>query len=200
MTEIKRITIADNEEYLRQISEEVDFNDKSYLEDIKKLEEFCKHNEVFAMAAVQIGIPKRIIYLKNTTTDLNKNNEEGYNEAKVLINPKILSRKGHTRYLEGCASCLDYCGVVERPYQVEMEYYTPAGNKKIETFTSFPATVVSHENDHLDGIFHMDIALEVLRLTPEERTIYRQNHPYEIIDKEKEYLSIENKNQFKKTK
>lgn len=191
MTNIKRITIADNEEYLRQISEEVDFNDKSYLEDVKKLEEFCIHNEVFAMAAIQIGIPKRIIYLKNTTTDLSKNMESNYNESKVLINPTILSRKGHTRYLEGCASCLDYCGVVERPYQLEVEYYTITGDKRVETFIGFPATVVSHENDHLYGVFHMDIALEVLRLTPKERTAYREMHPYEILDKDKEYFGRE---------
>ena len=61
MTSIKRITIADNEEYLRQTSEVVDFSDKSYLEDVKKLEEFCIHNEVFAMAAIQIFLKELFI-------------------------------------------------------------------------------------------------------------------------------------------
>lgn len=156
------------------------------------------HNQVFAMAAVQIGIPKRIIYLKNTTSDMRKNSDLNYNEAKVLINPVILHKKGHTRYLEGCASCINtgekeiiyYAGLVERPYQVEVEYYTIEGERKREIFTGFPATVFSHENDHLNGILHMDIAIQIMKLTKKQMKEYRDNHPYEIIDRENEYQSV----------
>lgn len=93
MEKIKLMTIKENEEFLRQVSEDVDFNDKSYLDDVKKLEEYCNKHEVFAMSAIQIGIPKKIMYLKNTTTDLNKNKDSSYNEGKVLINPVVISRK-----------------------------------------------------------------------------------------------------------
>ena len=47
----------------------------------------------------------------------------------------------------------------------------------------FEATVLSHELDHLDVILHMDIAEEVLNMTPEERKAYREEHPYEVISK-----------------
>ena len=68
MDKIKAITIADNEPYLRQISIPADIeNDKELLKDISILDEFCKNNGVLAMAAIQLGIPKRIIYLKNTS-------------------------------------------------------------------------------------------------------------------------------------
>lgn len=195
MSEIQRITIEDNEEFLRQVSKEVDFSDKSYLDDIKKLEEYCTNNEVFAMAAVQIGILKRIIYLKNTTTDISKNSASNYNEAKVMINPKVISRKGYTKYLEGCASCIDtsgkekmyYAGIVERPYLVEIEYYNIDGEKKNEILTNFAATVFSHEYDHLNGILHMDIATDIFKLTTDEMKLYRKEHPYEILDKDSEY-------------
>ena len=91
---IESITIEDNEEYLRQISKEVDIkNDKELMSDISVLDEYCKENELMAMAAIQLGIPKRMIYLKNTNLDIiNKiqantvsEEEKNYNEAKVLI-------------------------------------------------------------------------------------------------------------------
>ena len=111
---MKAITINDDEKFLRQISKEVDIkNDKELINDIKVLEEYCKNNSVMAMAAVQLGIPKRLIYLKNTNIDIiNKmqNNtstdeDNSYNEGRVLINPVILKREGLTDYWEACASC-----------------------------------------------------------------------------------------------
>ena len=68
--EIKSITIADNEEFLRQKSAMVDIkNDQDLNENIKVLDKFCKNNGVMAMAAVQLGIPKRIVYLKLCLTE-----------------------------------------------------------------------------------------------------------------------------------
>lgn len=95
---MKRKTILNDEEYLRQISEPVDLNDETYKEEIKLLEQFCLETECFALAAVQIGIPKRIIYLKNTTLDVPLENMK-HNESGVLINPIVTSRRGHTKIL-----------------------------------------------------------------------------------------------------
>ena len=58
---IKAITIYDNEPFLRQISKEVDFKDPHLQQDIALIEEYCKENDVLAMASVQLGIPKRMI-------------------------------------------------------------------------------------------------------------------------------------------
>ena len=58
---IERKTIENDEEYLRQISVPVSFEDETYMEDIKLLEQYCMETECFALAAVQIGIPKRIV-------------------------------------------------------------------------------------------------------------------------------------------
>ena len=123
--ELKAITIAEDESFLRQISKEVNFQDKSYLEDIKVLGEYCANNEVFAMAAVQLGIPKRIIYLRNTK--LEKVDDKTWNEARVLINPVIKERIGYTKYWEACASCLDNTGLVARPYKIKVEPGTQSG-------------------------------------------------------------------------
>lgn len=181
---LTRKTIEKDEKYLRQISKPVDFTDpeKTYQADIEKLEKFCLENECFALAAVQIGIPKRIIYLKNTTLDIPLD-DKTYNEAKVLINPTIISKKGETKYWEACLSCLDYAGLVKRPYEIKLEYYDENGDKRQETFKGFETTVLSHELDHLDGILHMDIAEKVLELKKEQRQSLREKEPYQVISK-----------------
>lgn len=186
------ITIETNEQYLRQISSYVEISDIELNNDILSLEEFCKRNEVMAMAAVQIRIPKRIIYLKNTNLDIiNKfqNNikteeDKEYNEARVLINPVIISKEGLTEYWEACASCLGNLGKVKRPYKIVVQYMDLLGNTKEEIFEGFESTVLSHEMDHLDGILHIDIAEELFVMSVEERKIFRQTHGYNIISKD----------------
>ena len=199
---IEAITIQDNEPFLRQISSSVDIkNDKELMNDIDILDQFCKENNVMAMASVQLGIPKRIVYLKNTNLDIinkiqnNSNSEEieNYNEKKVLINPIILKREGLTEYWEACASCLDNMGRVLRPYKIELEYYDIDGNQKVETFEGFESTVLSHELDHLDGILHIDIAEEVIEMPANERKIWRQSHEYKIYQKDGDYDSLRDK-------
>ena len=199
MNKIKAITIADDETYLRQKSSSIDIsNDKSLISDIAILDEYCKNNGVLAMAAIQLGIPKRIIYLKNTNLEIvqkmqtNSTNEEeeNHNEAKVLINPIIISRQGLTEYWENCASCLNNCGLVLRPYKIELEYENVNGEKKNATFEGFESTVLSHEYDHLDGILHIDIAEEIKVMSKEERKIWRQTHDYNVISMNGDYEKL----------
>ncbi len=191
MSEVKVVTIKDDEKFLRQKSLSVDLNNNDYLEDVKVIEDYCINHAVFALACIQIGITKRIVYLKNTTENADLN-DTGYNEGKVLINPVILSSKGHTKYLEACASCLNYSGVVIRPYEIEVEYYDLNKIKQIETFSGMAATVLSHEIDHLDGILHIDRTREIYEMTKEERKKYRESHPYTIIDKEEQFEYMNN--------
>ena len=103
----------------------------------------------------------------------------------------IKKREGLTQYWEACASCLDNMGLVLRPYKIEIEYLDINGNKKEMIFEGFPATVFSHEYDHLDGILHMDKALEVLVMEKEERKEFRKEHPYEVFSKDGEFLELE---------
>ena len=193
------ITIETNESWLRKKSSVVDIkNDKNILSDIEVLEKFCKENEVMAMAANQLGILKRLVYLKNTNLDIinrMQNNtsteeDEKYNEARVLINPVVLKKEGLTEYWENCASCLDNSGRVLRPYKINLEYYDIKNNKYMEEFEGFEATVLSHELDHLDGILHMDIAEEIINMPKEERKKWRQIHPYKIYSKIGDYEKL----------
>jgi len=203
MGKIKAITIADDEAFLRQISKQVDLANDNIKEDIAILEEFCMENEVMAMAAVQLGIPKRLVYLKNTNLDIiNKmqtheetEEEKDYNEARVLVNPVIKSREGLTTYWEACASCLTNTGFVKRPYRINVEYLDTDGNIHNDIFEGFEATVLSHEMDHLDGILHMDIADKVMQLEKEERKKLRQEQGYEVLFKDGDYEELKKRGQ-----
>jgi len=176
----KLITIKDNEMFLRQSSKEVSFPDENLEKDFEDLKEYTMNNSVFAMASVQIGIPKRLIFVKNTNP-----NDHTDNTAHItMVNPVILSKKGKTEYLEGCQSCLQYWAVVERPYAIEVAYQDLNGKHHKETFEGFPATVLSHEIDHLDGIFHMDRAKTFVDMDEKDKQKVRLNYPYKVISKD----------------
>ncbi len=176
-------------EFLRRVSKPVDIEKDELTEDIKILEEFCLSHGVFAMAAIQLGIDKRVVYIKNTRLD--KVDDEEYNEGTILINPIIKKREGITKYWEACASCLDNTGLLVRPYKVVIQYVDLNGKKHQKTFKGFPATVFSHEYDHLDGILHMDKAIELKVMTKEERKEFRKTHDYEVIKESGNFLELE---------
>ena len=76
--ELTRITIQHNEDFLRQISTPIDFEKDNVTAIIESLKEYCTNNAVYAMASVQILITKRLIYLKNTSEDMKKNENSNY--------------------------------------------------------------------------------------------------------------------------
>lgn len=191
MKEIKRKNIEQDEEYLRQISKEVDFKMDDYKSFIEDLKYYVENNDIYALSPVQIGIPKRIIYIKNTNQNMELNKDREYNEDIVLINPEILESKGHQVFLEGCQSCQvgeKYLACeVERPYSIKLKYQDIMGNEKVEIFEEFKAVVLSHEMDHLDGILHIDRGEKIYTFTAEEMKKYRLENPLKIIDKDKDF-------------
>ena len=66
---LKEITIFDDEEFLRQVSKPVDFeNDNDLEQNLNDLIEYTlNNNKAYAMASIQLGIPKRILFVKSTT-------------------------------------------------------------------------------------------------------------------------------------
>lgn len=206
MEKLKVITINDNETYLRQKSKEVDFNDSELSNNIEILRKYCMENDVLAMAAIQLGIPKRIVYVKNTDLEIinKRTTEEGraetqdYNEAKVLINPIIVSKEGLTTYWEACASCKGFAGKVKRPYKIRVKYLDINENEIEESFEGFETTVLCHEIDHLDGILHMDIADTVVEATKEQRIALRKKDGYIILSKTGVYDKLKEKSYFRR--
>ena len=193
MEKLESITIEKNETYLRQVSKKVNINDPEIHNNIVVLQDYCMQNEVMAMAAVQLGISKRIVYVKNTNleilnkrfTDEGKEETKDYNEAKVLINPEIISREGLTTFWEACASCSWYEGRVK--------YFDIKGNGHEDEFEGFESTVLCHEIDHLDGILHIDIADKVVKGTKEDRIELRKKEGYTIISQTGDFEQLKSK-------
>ena len=183
---LKALTIADSEKFLRQISSVVDFSDSELSQNLKDIKEYCVNNNgLYAIACIQLGIPKRIVYIRSTKPNDTSANAE--KDQTLMINPKVLRKIGKTEFWEACVSGLTNFGLVERPYKILVEYQNENGQILTQWFEGFSATVVSHELDHLDGIFHMDRAKKLMQMPASERVEFRKLHPYKIISKKCEF-------------
>lgn len=195
---LKALTIAESEEFLRQRSAEVDLSDPELLQNIEDLREYTINNKVYAMAAVQLGIPKRIVYIKDVAPKLGRAVSEELHI--VMINPVILESRGRTEFWEACRSGLGNIGLVERPYEILLRYTDINGVEKTERFRGFASTVISHELDHLDGIFHMDRAKDLVYIDSnasdfeEKKAEIRAKNSYNIISKDCEFGYEDNMN------
>ena len=102
------------------------------------------------LAAIQIGIPKRIIVM-----DISR--DEDKKEPRYFVNPIIKNRnKEKARYEEGCLSVPDQFAEIERPNSCEVEYLDYDGNKQLLKADGLLATCIQHEMDHLEGILFID--------------------------------------------
>ena len=102
------------------------------------------------LAAIQIGVPKRIIVM-----DISR--DENRNEPRYFVNPVIKNKnKEKVKYVEGCWSVPDQFAEIERPNSCEVEYLDYDGKKKLLKADGLLATCIQHEMDHLEGILFID--------------------------------------------
>jgi len=105
------------------------------------------------LAAPQIGKGIRLFVIDAEPMD-----EEKLKGAKIaFINPLKIAENGELwPYEEGCLSLPGIREEVKRPEQITLQYQTPDGEIKTETFTGMLARVVQHEYDHLEGKLFID--------------------------------------------
>jgi peptide deformylase len=102
------------------------------------------------LAAVQVGVLKRLIVI-----DISKNNEK--KNPLFFINPEIVSKSNKTSiYEEGCLSLPGYFAEIERPAECKIEYLDYDGKKSEMNASGLLATCIQHEVDHLNGILFID--------------------------------------------
>ena len=102
------------------------------------------------LAAIQIGVPKRIIVM-----DISR--DENKKEPRYFVNPTIKNKnKEKATYEEGCLSVPDQFAEIERPNTCEVEYLDYDGKKQILKADGLLATCIQHEMDHLEGILFID--------------------------------------------
>ena len=135
---------------LRQISkpvEKVGKEEQLLMNDM--LETMYSANGI-GLAAIQIGVPKRIIVM-----DLSKNEEK--KEPRYFVNPIIKNKNPQkATYEEGCLSVPNQFAEIDRPSMCDVEYLDYNGKKKILHAEGLLATCIQHEMDHLDGILFID--------------------------------------------
>jgi peptide deformylase len=102
------------------------------------------------LAAIQVGIPQRVVTIDTARQDEDK-------QPLALINPEILWRSDETSsYEEGCLSIPDYYEVVERPAKVRLRFIDREGAEKEMEAEGILATCLQHEIDHLEGKLFID--------------------------------------------
>ena len=102
------------------------------------------------LAAVQIGVPKRVIVI-----DLDQ--KEGKKSPRAFINPKILwASEEMAVFEEGCLSVPEIWDDVERPARIRCEYLDLDGKKVELEADGMLATCLQHEMDHLNGVLFID--------------------------------------------
>ncbi len=109
------------------------------------------HESAAALAAVQIGVPERVVVIRN---DFENKADTSFS---VFINPEIVKSEGEpTEELEGCLSVTEVYGSVARYPKVKIKALNLDGQPVRLTATGFLARVFQHEIDHTNGIVFVD--------------------------------------------
>ena len=148
MTIKKLITVPN--EILRKKSEKIEKVGKNEKNLIKDLFETMYHHKGIGLAAIQVGIPKRIIVLDVLQKDEQKN-------PLCFINPIIKNLSDEkSKYEEGCLSIPNTFIEIERPKKCLVEYIDIDGKKKNMECDNLLSTCIQHEVNHLDGKLIID--------------------------------------------
>ena len=102
------------------------------------------------LAAIQIGVPKRVIVI-----DLSKNDEK--KNPMYFVNPELITKSNKdASYEEGCLSVPNQFAEISRPDTCKIKYLDYNGDQKILEAKGLLATCIQHEMDHLEGILFID--------------------------------------------
>jgi len=135
---------------LRLKSEPVKRIDSSIRKLVEDLFETMYEAPGIGLAAIQIGVPKRVV-----TMDLSKKEDD--HKPQVFINPEVTWKSKETsKYEEGCLSIPEYYEEVERPAQVKVKYLDLDGKEHELEASGLLATCLQHEIDHTNGVLFID--------------------------------------------
>ena len=146
---VRKILIAPDKR-LKQRSSPVDIVDDKIRLIVNDMFETMYAADGLGLAAIQIGIPIRII-----VADVNNKNEKP--NPLCLINPEILQISSNTMlHEEGCLSLPEQFERVERPSTVKIQYLDNEGKSCEIEATGVLSVGLQHEIDHLEGTLFVD--------------------------------------------
>ena len=135
---------------LKQVSKPVDAVDNDLRALMDDMLETMYAAPGIGLAAIQIGVPKRVIVMDIARQDEPK-------EPRYFVNPEILWASEETApYEEGCLSVPEIYDEVERPARVKIRYLDYRGKTVEEDAEGLFAVCIQHEMDHLDGVLFID--------------------------------------------
>jgi peptide deformylase len=167
---------------LRQISTPVEKVDDELRVLIADMFETMYEAPGIGLAAVQVGVPKRLLVMDLQEPE-NPDDPESpvIKEPRVFINPEILSHSDHeVPYLEGCLSVPDQYAEVMRPDRIRARWLDEQGEAHEEELDGLLAVCLQHEMDHLEGVLFIDhlsklkrdMVLKKLAKTRTERALH----------------------------
>ena len=145
-----RTILTEPNKILRQVSKTVETVGKDERELMDDMLDTMYSANGIGLAAIQVGVPKRIIVM-----DISK--DENKKEPRYFVNPVIKNKnKDFSTYEEGCLSVPNQFAEVDRPATCEVEFLDYNGEKKTLKASGLLATCIQHEMDHLEGILFID--------------------------------------------
>ena len=147
---MKRKILIEPDPILRKKSEQLEQVDNGIRKLMQEMLEAMYEAPGIGLAAVQVGILKRLIVI-----DISKDKEK--KKPLFLVNPEILHQSKRTFiYEEGCLSLPGQFAEIERPAECILKYVDYNGKEKELIAEGLLATCVQHEIDHLNGILFID--------------------------------------------
>ena len=146
----KRKIVIEPDPILRQKSETLEKVDDELRRLMDDMLETMYSAPGIGLAAVQVGILKRLVVI-----DISKEKEKKH--PLFLINPEIISKSKSTSiHEEGCLSLPGQFAEIERPAECQIKYIDYDGKKKEIKAKGLLSTCIQHEIDHLDGKLFID--------------------------------------------
>jgi len=171
---IKEILTEPNK-ILRQISSSVERVGKEEQELMNDMIDTMYSANGIGLAAIQIGIPKRIIVI-----DISK--DKNLKTPMYFANPVIINKdKDLATYEEGCLSVPNQFAEIDRPRTCNVKYLDYHGDEKLLEVKGLLATCIQHEMDHLEGVLFIDYLSKLKKSMIIKKLSKQKNKPDRII-------------------
>ena len=168
-----RKILTEPDPFLRQKSKKVDIVDDEIRSLMDDMVQTMYDAPGIGLAAIQIGVPKRVIVI-----DLSKKDEK--KNPMYFVNPEILIKsENDATYEEGCLSVPNQFAEINRPDKCKVKYIDYDGKEKILEAEGLLATCIQHEMDHLEGILFIDYlsklkkSMIIKKLSKQKKTLER---------------------------
>ena len=145
-----RNILTEPDPFLRQKSEKVDQVNDEIRSLMNDMLETMYNAPGIGLAAIQVGVLKRVIVIDLSRDDEKKN-------PMFFVNPEIITNSdSNAAYEEGCLSVPGQYAEINRPDKCKVKFLDYDGNEKILEANGLLATCIQHEMDHLEGILFID--------------------------------------------